>query len=124
MKYDRELRWDWQPFKRIIVGFSIAEENPQFRFHAYSSGRKWNGFECPYFSKTQYKRFVKLYWDMHDLKPGEDPSADENFKELLEEEPILLDGYKHPLYNLSTGWAWERFNTMDIAFDGTNGDLI
>jgi hypothetical protein len=93
---------------------------PDARMKAYTSGERWNGFECPYFTMGEVRRFAKIWEagsdDHYTLTAAYDEEMDEwAFTHSAEDEGpggergadmLTVDGELH-LYPIGTGgWAW------------------
>ncbi len=93
-------------------------------YEGYTSGEKWNGFDCPLFELEESLKIMKDFNDLNEelelnIKLVYDPDQDhfteedENYDEdeYVVYEPLLIntpDGTKK-LYPIGTGyWTWEE----------------
>jgi hypothetical protein len=88
-------------------------------YTGYSSGQRWNGWEMPYFSKSEVLRFIKnemftedrstlFCWEGQNLI-----EIDLDDRESHIVDTIVIDGEKY--YRIGNGWMWEveRENQYD-----------
>lgn len=112
----------------VVEGWALKEGRPQAPLPAYL-GRKWNGFECPYFDRAGASQVIAdqqallaalpaerrvgltlLTWDGDTVlvsgipRPG--TAADEESRRPCQINPTLIHGT--PYWNLCLGWRWEE----------------
>jgi hypothetical protein len=117
----------------VVEGWALEEGRAQAPLRAYL-GRKWNGFECPYFDRAGASQVIAdqqallaslpaerrvgltlLTWDADTVLVSSIPrprtAAAEERRRPGQIAPTLIHGTPH--WNLALGWRWE-----EVAEDG------
>lgn len=106
---------------KLVCGDWIRDQSK--RYQAFTSGQRWNGWECPYFVFEVAKRLAQ---DMPGLQY--DPATDEFVREdhcgpeyesleRFSSSLIDIDGVPTKVYAIGAwSWCWEPFDeTMAAA---------
>lgn len=100
------------PSPWMAASFSI--DDMEEVFEGFTNGRRWNGWEVPYFTREVAERVMKTFgcdefsltWDGDTIVHTDSAYPDE--AQRIEPQTIVVDGVSHTVWQVGDGWVWDK----------------